>query len=243
MRNMHALAFGVVFSLAVGSTAFADVHVSIQNGHVSIQATDATAAQILAEWSKVGQTRIVNGDRVPGGLLTIELTDVPEQDALDVILRAASGYVAAPRPSPVAGASIYDRIMVLPTSQAPPAVASQTPAPFQRAQAPPFPQPDDDEEDAAPSPNVVMPANRGPVFSPFPQPQVVNPQRGVGPAPGPLELPAPGAEPGPTPTSPYGGVPVPGMVAPPPQQQQPGTQGPPQQPRRPGGPGGGQDPD
>ena len=49
------------------STASADVRVTMQNGRVSIVAKDATVRQILMEWARVGQTKIVNVDRVPGG--------------------------------------------------------------------------------------------------------------------------------------------------------------------------------
>lgn len=242
MRRPQLIALGLTLALAAGPDVFADVQLSIENGRVSIVAREATVRQILAEWARVGQTRIVNGDRVPGGPVTIELTNVSEREALDVLLRAASGYVAAPRPAPVAGASLYDRILVLPTSVAPAAPPSRPAAPVYRQPGqPPFrPRPaDDNDEGGRPAPNVGAPA-RGPVFRPFPQPQVVNPQQpaGVVPAEGPLELPrlapAPG---GPTivPAAPYGSVPVPGMVVPAPPAQ-PG-----QGPRRPGGGPGGPD--
>ncbi len=84
---------------------------------------------------------------------------------------------------------------------------------------------------------------RGPVFNPFPQPQVVNPQQppngypqmpaGMGQPPAPQQpanTTAPGAPAG-------GGVAVPGMiVAPPPQPGQ--IVQPPPPTKRPGGPGG-----
>ena len=100
-------------------------------------ATDATVRQILAEWARVGQTKIVNVERIPGGPMTLELTDVPEQDALDILLRSVSGYIAAPRPVAVASLSRYDRILVLPTAghARPPASASPPPV-FQQPRGP-----------------------------------------------------------------------------------------------------------
>ena len=47
-------------------------------GRSSLVAKDATVRQILAEWARVGQTRIVNGERIAGGPVTLELTNVPE---------------------------------------------------------------------------------------------------------------------------------------------------------------------
>ena len=99
--------------------ARAEVQLTIQNGRVSLVAKDATLKQILAEWAKVGQTKIVNAERVTGGLVTLQLTNVTEQEALDVLLRSVSGYVAAPRPITLANASRFDRILVMPTSAVP----------------------------------------------------------------------------------------------------------------------------
>ena len=53
--------------------------------------------QILTEWARVGQTRIVNVERIPGGPVTLQLTDVPESEALDLLLRSVTGYMAAQR--------------------------------------------------------------------------------------------------------------------------------------------------
>jgi hypothetical protein len=241
---------------AAVSTASADVQLSMANGRVSIVATDATVRQILTEWARVGQTKIVNVERIPGGPLTLELTDVPEDQALDLLLRSVSGYLAAPRPMMVANASRFDRIIVMPTSATPrqpaAAVASTAPPPMFNT----MPQPaDDDAEDERPGPNGGMPTPnpRGPVFTPFPQPQVVNPQIGpngfISPQQQQMMMQPPGAPQTPgtypgAPTAPAGSVSTPGMVAPlPPQPSQPGAPVPaPGQPgvpvRRPGGPGG-----
>src|SRR6058998_634205 len=69
---------------AAGSTASAQqVNLAIQNGRVTLVAKDATARQILTEWARVGQTKIVNVEKIPGGPITVELTNVSEEEALD----------------------------------------------------------------------------------------------------------------------------------------------------------------
>jgi hypothetical protein len=224
------------------STASAEVRVTMQNGRVSLVAKDATVRQILTEWARVGQTKIVNVERVPGGPMTLELTNMPESQALEILLRSLSGYITAVRPVNVANLSQFDRIIIMPTlASARPVTASAPPPVFQ--QSPQFqpPQPaEDDNEEEKPAPNAAgAPQQRGPVFNTFPQPQVVNPPN----APAPMQPGAPAAPPqmqqpgqapaaSPVPVAPYGGVAVPGMVAPPP----PNTPG--QPVRRPGGPGG-----
>jgi hypothetical protein len=246
--------FAVALSLAAVATASADVRLTMHDGKVSIVAKDATVRQILTEWARVGQTKIVNVERIPGGPTTLELTDVPEAQALEVLLRSLSGYITAPRAADATNLSKFDRIIIVPTvAAARPTTSASGPPPPVFNQTPQFaPQvsvADDEPDDQRPTPAVMpVPPNRGPVFNTFPQPQVVNPQTGAaGTFPG-QQAPVVGgvaqqpatqqqAQPtfGSTPTAPYGGVAVPGMVAPPPPgQQQPGQPGQIQQPVQPG---------
>jgi hypothetical protein len=251
IKTLQTMLFVAASWMAAPSAAMADVHVTMQNGRVSVVAKDATIRQILTEWARVGQTKIVNVERLPGGPITLELNNVPESTALEVLLRALSGYIAAPRAVEAANLSRYDRIIVMPTlASARPPVASTPPPVFQQPQPQFTPPPvDDDVDDEEPAPNVQVPGggNRGgPVFQTFPQGSTVAPQPGqnFGRSPFMPQPPQqqqqegqPPAQPGAQPTAPYGGVAVPGMVAPPPQQ--PGQPGQPQPqtipPRRPGG--------
>jgi len=124
--------FAVCLLAGAARTEAQAVKVEFLNGRVTLTAQNATPRQILAEWARVGGTRIVNGDRVPGTPMTIELVGVPERQALDVILRSASGYMAAARTSG-AGASGLDRVHILPTSTAAQARPGVTPASGQPA--------------------------------------------------------------------------------------------------------------
>ncbi len=253
MKFLPALALIGFTCAAATPMAYADVQLTIGNGRVSLVAKDATVRQILTEWARVGQTKIVNVERIPGGPVTLELKDMPEDQALDLLLRSISGYVAAPRPVMVASASRFDRIVVMPTVAAPkPAVVSTPAAPtFNAAQ--PAAAPEEDPDDG-PAPNVP-PNPRGPVFNAFPQPRVVNPPQQPVAVPGayppqqqqavpgaypPQQQTDPGAEPASgTPTMPPGSVSTPGMVAPAPAPGPGQTPGQAQPVRRPGGgPGG-----
>ena len=243
IKALRALSLCVAVWLGAVSTASADVQLTMENGRVSIVAKDATIRQILTEWARVGHTKIVNVERIPGGPMTIELNNVTESQALEVLLRAMSGYIAAPRAVEAANLSRFDRIIVMPTlASARPAVAAAPPPVYQQ-QAPQFvqqpPQVDDDADDDQPPPNVIgAPQNRGPVFNTFPvQPTTVTPQFQMPQQQQPPMQQLPNQPPGfpSAPSAPYGGVAVPGMVAPVPQQQpgQPQMMIPP--PRRPGG--------
>ncbi len=218
-----ALALAAVCGVA--ASARAEVRVALNpDGRVSITANNATVREILAEWAKVGKMTVVNGERIAGGPITIQLTNVFEEQALDVILRTVSAYLAAPRPARVENASRFDRIVVLPTST-PPRNTPQAPTPtFTPPPAfNPPPPPITDDDDVA----GRAAQQRGPIFNTFPQPQGF-PQPQVGQPPPQLNLPNGRVMPAPNPTAPTTqspiGVSVPGMVVPVPAQQgqQPG---------------------
>src|SRR3954463_15219904 len=137
MRSaFRTAALALSASLAFALPANAEVQLSLRNGKVTLVAKDATVRQILAEWARVGKTKIVNAERIPGGPLTLELKDVSEAEALDVLLRSLSGYLAAPRAALVADASLYDSIRVMPrVAAAAPRVSAPSSAP------PPFAAP------------------------------------------------------------------------------------------------------
>ena len=121
MKINIALAFSILGVIAAAPTASAQVQLTMQGGHVTLSAKDATIRQILAEWERVGETKVVNGERSPGGLFTLELPDMPEQQALDIILRSASGVLFAPRTEAAAGnVSNFAQIILMPPSIAPP---------------------------------------------------------------------------------------------------------------------------
>jgi hypothetical protein len=92
----------------------------VDGGLVTLHAHNVPVRTILAEWARLGGARIVNGDRVAGAPVTLDLERVPERQALDIILRGVSGYMLATREPGAVGSSNFDRIVILPTSMAPP---------------------------------------------------------------------------------------------------------------------------
>jgi hypothetical protein len=153
----RALAVAAVFVLSAPFASAGELTLTIANGRATVVATDVPLRQILAEWGRVGQTKIVNGDKLAGPNLTLQIVDRPEREVLDILLRTAAGYVMAPREVALANASEYDRIMILPTSRAPAASASASVPTFNRPAAP-MPVPDHDDEPM----DAPMPPGMGP---------------------------------------------------------------------------------
>ena len=235
------LTFSLLLVVSLPASA-QQLKLSFRDGRVSLDATSVPVRTILNEWAKLGGTKVIGSERITGSPLTLKLENVPEAQALEIVLRSVAGYMAAPRrAAAVAGASMYDRILVMATSAAPAPAARTVPNPGAGAagnqrfvpQRPPVRQvEEDDEPEEEPDPN---PPN-APVFT-FPQPGgnaqpgmfqnlppavngqpviTINPNTGA-----PQSITINPANPGTVPTL---GAPTPGMiVAPPAQQGQPGA--------------------
>lgn len=115
MRVARFLTLAVVTFLTTAALASAEVRLTIRDGRVSLLARDATLRQILAEWTRVGGTKVVNADRVPDAPVTLLFDDVSEEEALGTLLRSLSGYVSVLRESPAMNLSKFDRILIMPT--------------------------------------------------------------------------------------------------------------------------------
>ena len=213
-----ALTAGLLAAPALASAR--DLNLTIVDGRVTLVAQDVTVRQILAEWARIGQTKIINGDKLIGPPVTLELRDVPEGKALETVLRSAAGYVVAPRMAGSSGTSNFDSIAILATSRAP-AVVQAPPSPFiNRPQQPQpmMPQVATDDDDTDPNESPVGP---GPTGAQFPGPQFPGPGQPMQPPPqgqpqtpqGPMTSPRPGQlpqAPNQQPMNPY----TPGMVPP-----------------------------
>jgi hypothetical protein len=208
MKKWTVIALAALLCSAPVSGA-GELRLSIANGRVTIVARDVPLRQILDEWGRVGQTRVVGADRLAGPSITLELHDVPEGRALETLLRSASGYIAKPRVGTL-GASAFDSIVIMPPSRAP--AISSVPSGFNSPRTlptpvpagvmpplvlPPMPadEPDDDGEDAGQIlPPGALDAERrllaqpptSPGFQPAPQPMQTAPRPGMLPpsAPG-----------------------------------------------------------
>lgn len=122
----------LLFTMAVAAAPLSaqQLSLTIQDGLVNLDAQGASIRKILDEWSRIGGTKIVNAEGVLGGPVTLKLVNTPERQALEVILRSAAGYISVPRAANgVPGDSMFDRIMVLPTSSAPQTASNPPPAP------------------------------------------------------------------------------------------------------------------
>ena len=206
-RSICALLLCLCGSLSPAISASNDVVVTIRDGRANVTARNAPVTDVLAAWSRAGGTTILNGEALGESRLTVQLVDVPEEQALDVILSPASGYVARQRASASPGESRFDRVVIIARR----AMPGSAPAPA------PIPEPISFES----QPPVTVERLVGPDGAPVPDDQQDAPPpapRGFSrgdEAPVPSAPPNVGAPPQTQPVMPQG-APVPGMLVPPP---------------------------
>jgi hypothetical protein len=161
MRFHTVIACVVVLLGCAASSSAQAVSLQFDNGLVTLNAQNAPVRTILAEWARLGGTRFLNAERIGGSPVTIELTAVPERQALEILLRNVAGYVVTQREGN--GVSRLGGVAVLATS-----AAVRAPAPVTFG-ATTVQQQRNPQDDALNDPNADdRPGQRGPTnVSPF----------------------------------------------------------------------------
>ena len=161
----------IALCISAAPVAAQQVTLSMRDGLVTLDARNVTVRQILTEWTRIGRVAMVNGDKVTGMPVTLQLTGVPERQALDIVLRGVAGYMVSARPAGAvldAAQSQFDKVLILATSAAPAPPPPSMAGNAQRAQPayqppPVMPDQDDDSNDPADQPARVPPYQPGPV--------------------------------------------------------------------------------
>ena len=73
---------------------------SIGEGRVTLVTSGAPLGDVLAAWERAGSTRFVDAGELDQVPVSLHLVDVPEAEALRLLLRPAAGYLAVPRARP-----------------------------------------------------------------------------------------------------------------------------------------------
>jgi len=144
-----------------------------QNHRMTLIARDMSVSRILDRWSQIGGTVVVNGAAVQGGPVSLQLNDVPEREALEILLRSVDGYIVAEREDGSSGASSISKILILKKSAASPNQPQMSAAAFDRPAFVPA-------SDEPFQPPVVSPSSAGPQYVPpasLPVPIVVGTSR------------------------------------------------------------------
>lgn len=108
--------------MSLGGTRAAgaeELALAIAEGRVTLTAAEAPLGDVLAEWSRAGNTRFEGVGELGSARVTLHLEGVPEREALRLLLRPAAGFLAAPRRSQGSGASIYGRVWIRAGRRAP----------------------------------------------------------------------------------------------------------------------------
>ena len=128
-----AVAAALIACVATRPVVTADgVEVTFSKGRVTVTAHDVPVQTILEEWATIGDTQFVDVDKLVAVPVWLQLIDVPEADALRVLLRNAAGFVAAPRAAGAADGSTFDRVVIMPASRSVSSIPASTQLPSAR---------------------------------------------------------------------------------------------------------------
>lgn len=118
---------------AAAQTPTPGVSLVIRDGKVTLKAEQASLRQILAEWERQGQVKVVGADKLVGAPVTLTIVDLPEKQALEIVMRGVPGYMAVDRVAQAdtpstpgssgAGSSRFDRVVVMARAATPVAAA------------------------------------------------------------------------------------------------------------------------
>ncbi len=132
MRSIFvSAAFLAAAAVATAEPRQGPILVSFAGGYVTVVATDASAADILAEWGHVGKTEMIGLDRLSGRHLTLTLKGVDESAAIEEILGSGYGFAASLKTVHDGTASRFSRLVV---------GGSTAPSPDDRARQAPDPE-------------------------------------------------------------------------------------------------------
>jgi len=174
------LAAGLLLMVTVHPAAQAPAERKLQlsfdrNGLVTLIAQNVTVREILAEWARVGGTRMVNADQLTGGPVTVQFEAQPEGAVLESLLRSAAVYILYPRLAGGTTASVWQSVSILPTSH-PTSLYTPTQSSPQIA---PVVQPMPDDELPPVNPAQNAPSQTQPPQNRPPMPGVYVPVQGV----------------------------------------------------------------
>lgn len=105
-----------MLSPALAGAQAPPVSIAIGERGVTLDARDATLREILDEWARVGSVKIVNGEKLDDKHITLQLTDVPEREAFEILLRDLGGFVLSARGTNDSGRSEFGSLLVIPAS-------------------------------------------------------------------------------------------------------------------------------
>jgi hypothetical protein len=113
----HLAILSVLLGAIAGAPAQAQPEAltfSIAGGRVTMAARDVSVAQILEHWARVQGITIVNAASLSDTRVSLRLEAVAEREALAILLRGVSGYIATRRAMTTGSGTQIDRILIVP---------------------------------------------------------------------------------------------------------------------------------
>ncbi len=113
MAGWARIASVAALAAAAASAATDELELSFHANRITVVAADVPLDTILGEWARLGDTRFVAANGLPTWPVSVHLVDVPEREALRVLLRATGGYIAESRSARQPGLSAFERVLIM----------------------------------------------------------------------------------------------------------------------------------
>jgi hypothetical protein len=163
------LVAGLSFSTGFAQAPVTDqrqLEISFSGSNVTLKARNVSLPQILAEWARLSGCVILNAERLPSTPITIPVLyeNMSQRAVLESLLRPAAGFILSPRTAGRAGATDFELVYILATSNPtpsgyaggstyqPPVTAMDPTELPPNVPPPPQPQPQQPPPDNAPPP-------------------------------------------------------------------------------------------
>ena len=128
MRRLTSLVLVAGWSFATGFAQAAaqappappvrKLEISFQGSNVTLVAANVSLPDILAEWARLSGCVMVNAERLSRVPIVapIQFENQPQQRVLESLLRPAAGFILAPRKANRPGATDFEMVYILATS-------------------------------------------------------------------------------------------------------------------------------
>lgn len=93
--NVSRLIVAALLTLSVASQARAQaLQLDVHDGLVWLNADHVSLGEIVRQWARTRDLRVVRPELLEGVVITLRLSGVPESEAVQILLRGVTGYVA-----------------------------------------------------------------------------------------------------------------------------------------------------
>ena len=111
--TVPGIAAFAVLALVPCTARAQSLSLGVTDGLVTLDAQGVTVGEILARWTNATGAALVNADKLASAPITLQFTNIPERQALTMVLRSAGGYILVGRPDAADPVERIARVIII----------------------------------------------------------------------------------------------------------------------------------